>query len=101
MIRPSGAYKLLATLLYGVADRVTEVSYEGLDAPLMRWVRDGNVKAYLEVPSVRRLGRLLGVESRKINMWLIWLYEQGLIENVQWSTDKRSVTVILTKPRNI
>lgn len=101
MHRPYGAYKLLATLLYGSADRIG--SLEPQDAPLMRWISDrgGSHGSHLEIPSVRRLGRLLGAESKKVNAWLAWLYEQGLLENLQWSEDRRSVRVRLTRPRNV
>lgn len=72
-------------------------------APLMAWISDqgGSHGSHLEVPSVRRLARLLGTETKWVNVWLLWLHEQGLIDAVYWSENRRSVSIYLHKPRNI
>lgn len=93
--RPTAAYKLLVYMLYN------DTPVEAGKAPLMQWILGETRKGYLEIPSIRRLARLLGTESRRVNAWLIWLYQQGLIDYVAWSEDRRSVKVYLRKPRNI
>lgn len=92
--RPTAAYKLLVYLLYNIAPE------RAVDTPVVQWISGGSHRGHLEVPSIRRLARLLGTESRRVNAWLIWLYEQGFIEHVSWSLDKRSVVLYIKKPSN-
>lgn len=99
MIRPNGAYKLLVILLYGQSNRTGYPEPSG--APLMTWLNGTGHSSLLQVHSIRRLARLLGTESKRVNAWLIWLMEHGLISHVIWDDNRRSCQVYLIKPRNI
>lgn len=94
--RPSGAFKLLTTLLYHEIGPV-----EPGMAPLISRSRRPGLEGYLELGSIRRLSRLLGTQSSRVNGWLVWLAEQGLLQDVQWVNRQRVALVKIRKPENV
>lgn len=93
--RPSGAYKLLTILLYyEIGPR------EPGKAPVVAMSYETGMEGYLEIPSIRRLARLLGTESKKVNRWFVWLAEQGYLHDLAWNARSTAAYVQLRRPRN-
>ena len=94
--RPSSAYKLLTALLY------SEVApLEALDGPRMLVGGQEGQRGLVVIPSIRRLARLLGTDSTRLNGWLLFLEQQGYITGLSWTPDRRSARLVLVRPRNI
>lgn len=83
MSRPTTAFRLLVLLQYAHYP-IVEVSPDRL-----------------YIPSVRKVARLLGTESKRVNTWLRWLEDMSYISNLAYSPNKRSVTLKLSRPRNV
>lgn len=96
--RPTAAYKLLTTLLYY---EIAAAPQEGYRAPLIDLVTREGSRPTLRVRSVRRLARLLGTQSDRLRVWLLWLEAQGYLTHLAWSEDRRTVELRIRMPRNI
>lgn len=94
--RPNGAYKLLTALLYSESP-----SLERPTASQIEVEGRGYARGLITIRSLRKLSRLLGTESKRVNSWLAWLEDQGYIEAVTYSENRRSCTLRLRRPRNI
>lgn len=81
--KPSGPHRVLTYLLYGLPPTIH--------------CEDG----YVVITSVRKLGKLLGTESKRINKWLLWLEDHGYIEHSIRSLNKHSVRVRMRRPPNV
>lgn len=82
--RPNGAYKLLIHLLYG--------QYKFM-AVMPRGI--------VELQSIRKLARLLGTQSYTVNRWLSYLEDNGYIESLQYSPNKRSAKFKIRETSNV
>lgn len=81
--RPSGAHKLLTLLLYGRFS-----FYRKLDS------------GAFQIISCRSMGSTLGVPSLQIKDWLRWLEDQGYIESLALSPNRRSAQFRIRRPPN-
>lgn len=82
--KPSGAYKLLVTLLFG------RMAY-----------LERTESGYVRLHSNAKLGQLLNVDTKYINKWFLWLEDQGFIESLAYTQDRRACQFKLRRPRNI
>lgn len=82
--RPNGAYKLLVHLLYGQYQFMTVMP-----------------RGIIELQSIRKLARLLGTQSVKINKWLEFLEDHGYIESLQYSPNKRTAKFKIRATSNV
>jgi len=73
--RPSGAFKLLVTILYSKYALIEKLPRGG----------------YIKVNQIRRLARHLGTDSKSINKWISYLHMQGYLSDVSYSTCRRAV----------
>lgn len=87
--RAPGAYRLLIALLDASVYPTIEVDPRGA------------CKGSVLIPSVRKLARLLGTQSSRINEWLAFLETQGYVTSLTYSEDRRSCRVRLRRPRNV
>lgn len=95
-VRPNGAYKLLTILLYyDVGPREPGV------APVVALSHETGMEGYLEIPSVRRLARILGTESKRVNKWFVWLAEQGYLHDLAWNARSTAAYVRIRQPRRV
>jgi hypothetical protein len=51
--------------------------------------------------SVRKLARLLGTESKRINAWLSYLENLSFISSLSYSSNRRSVQFRVRIPTNV
>ena len=84
MIRPNGAYKFLVHVMYDQSQRVQSQD-------------NGTVL----VPSIRKVARMLGTDSSRVNGWVAWLQDRGYIESVAWSQNRRSVSFLIRRPTRL
>lgn len=82
--RPIGAFKLLAFLLYS--------SYPG-------WIVYGYGKT--QILACSTLGRKLGTDGKHLRRWLDYLNEQGYIEQLSYSTNRRKAQFRIRRPHNV
>jgi len=55
--------------------------------------------AQVQVLSLSKFARLVGIESKRLNTHLKWLEQQGYIRQLTYSDNKRQVHVYLEVPR--
>lgn len=51
--------------------------------------------------SIRKLARLLGTQSWRVNAYLVWLEGQGYIDTLQYSENRRVAKFRLRRPSNV
>lgn len=77
------SFRVLAYLLYG--------NYESF------FSRPNNTAVY--IPSLSKLSRFLGLDTKRVKSHLIWLESQGYLRKVEFSANARSVMVTVEVPR--
>lgn len=82
--RPNGAYKLFVML-------------QDMPPPLVQVQLE---PACLYLPSLRRLSRVLGTDSKTVRRWLDWLYTMGYLPGLQYDSARRAATLTLRSLRN-
>lgn len=83
-IRPPGPHKLLVLLW-------------SAHPPIVRYQKH----AVLEIPSVRKVAKLLGTESKHVRRWLHWLQDQGYLVNLECPPEQRKASFRLLPPLNL
>lgn len=79
--RSTGAHKLLVQFLYGSYPFLTRM-----------------VRGYCVLTSVRKMARLLGTESKKVNIWINYLESTGYIDTVKYAPNRRSLKFKIRRP---
>jgi len=82
---PNGAFKLLVMLLYG--------KYP--------YMERGAGRGIVTLHSLRKLADRLGCRSVKIRLWLQWLEDQGYIESLAISQDRRRASFRVREPSSV
>lgn len=77
-------YKLLTMLLLGTYDQIDTV------------LQDRHL--YFHIPSIRTVARLMGTDSKRVNVYLERLELSGLVEGLEWSPNRRAVVGAVQLP---
>lgn len=85
MARPTTAPRLLVHLMWAHPPTVLPIPGTGA----------------IEIPSLRKVAVQLGTVTKRINQWLLTLEDQGRIEGLVWSPNRRSVQLRIVRPPNI
>ncbi len=78
-----GAFRLLTYILYG------QYSYMEVS------------RGVVHLSSIRKLARLLGTESKRVNAWLGYLEFQGYISGLSYSANRRQCQFKVRFPSNV
>lgn len=72
--RPNGAYKLLTYLLYSKYTFLERLP-----------------RGYIRLRYIAKLARILGSESKHVRNWIQFLQDQGYLQDLSYSQNRRSV----------